>query len=196
MKILKILCFISLLGIAFLLGNIINNDFVGSYVGKQITPMGEIYVNNNATTTVITTQDTYTKVMASTTEGHVVSGEFQQSADGRLQYIGKSTKDFHCGITLSATMGVAAQEMSFALYKNGTLNANNEYTDGTELVAGNVPMTLNNANSTYSNAIHAMTQLSQNDYVELAVKNETGTTNVVVIKENLFCMGTVFVNSN
>lgn len=161
----------------------------------QITPsmagagMGEIYVNANAGTTVITTASTYTKVaVAAWTLGGSVM-DFDMPSAGRLRYIGSQSRIFHCGATISLK-GAAPNDIARAvLYKNGTVNANNEFTGGTQLSAGIVEQKLAGTGDVTSTAIHVFVPLSTNDYLELGVGNFSSTADFTVTFSNVFAVG-------
>ncbi len=152
------------------------------------TPMGEIHMEANATATDIVTQDTYTKAGGTTTLGHNVC--FDMPANNRLRYTCANTRNFHIGVTVVLSNASNGQIANLVVYKNGTVNASNEYTGGTALSNGTIRLTLKTANDLDSSAIHVMSELALNDYIEVAVKNETGATDVTVSEFNLFAMGT------
>lgn len=166
---------------------------VNSTTGTPATPpnpaMGEVYMTANTVATPITTADTYTKVSGvAFTLG--TSQNFDMPVNGRLRYTGTKTAYFHLGCTLSMSGAGANDVFSGVLYKNGTVNTNLEYTAGTELSAGTITRKMGAASDAGSTAIHVMTQLSTNDYIELAIKNETDTDDITIEHVNLFgvCM--------
>ena len=148
--------------------------------------MGEMYINGNSTATVITTTLTWTKFNVACTLN--TSENFDMPATGRLRYTGAQTAHFHLGATISLSGAGSNDVMSAVLYKNGTVNGNDEFTAGTALVAGIVTRKLGASGDVGSTAIHVMVSLAQNDYIELAIQNESGTGNITIEDMNIFGM--------
>jgi hypothetical protein len=149
--------------------------------------MGEMYKINNGTATTISTVSTWTKFNIAGTLG--VGMDFDMPATARLRYTGAVTKVFHCGATISIKGAGANDTFAAILYKNGTVNASQEYTAGTALTQGQTVQKLGAVGDIASTAIHVMPTLAQNDYLELAVSNLSGARNVTVTDTNIFCMG-------
>lgn len=160
--------------------------WVRSGESSVMMPMGEISCIGNSTATVITTGSTWTKFGVTTTLN--VSDEFDSPSAGRLRYTGETTKTFHCGATISVKGAGANDVVKAILYKNGGVNANNEYTSGTALTNGTTHQKLGSAGDVASTAIHIMVELAKNDYVELAVMNDTDADDVTITDMNLFAM--------
>lgn len=161
----------------------------------QLTPsmagagMGEIYVNDNAGATVIQTQSTYTKVaVAAWTLGGSVM-DFDMPSAGRLRYTGGQSRIFHCGATISLKGAAPNDVVRAVLYKNGVVNANNEFTGGTQLSAGIVEQKLAGTGDVTSTAIHVFVPMSTNDYLELGIANFSSTADLTVTFSNVFAVG-------
>lgn len=151
------------------------------------TPMDEVYMNANGTATVISTGNTYTKMSGTTTSGMLQ--DFDMPANNRLRYTGATTKNFHIGCTISISSAGANDVVAAVIYKNGAVNGSNEYTSGTQLNAGIIRLKLLNGADVSSTAIHVMSEMATNDYIELAIKNETDADDLTVSDFNLFAMG-------
>lgn len=153
--------------------------------------MGEIYLDANSTATTITTTQTYTKVAPGAWAAGT-SKNFDMPSDGRLRYIGKSKIHVHLGCTMSMQSASGANKVFRAvLYKNGTVNVNNEYTGGTQLNAGIIENTLATASVSQSTAIHVMTTMVENDYIELGIANWTDAVDATITFANLFLVAMV-----
>src|SRR4030067_3469966 len=151
------------------------------------TPMGEIYFIGNATDTVITTQSTFTKVTIVTTLNTNV--QFDSPSAGRLRYTGSVTRMFHLGCTFDVSSVTNNQVIKGVFYKNGGVNANSEFTSGTQLSAGTIQHKTGTGGDQISTAIHVMVELATNDYIELGILNDTSTADLKVIDMNVFAMG-------
>ncbi len=137
-------------------------------------PVGEMFTDNNTSTTTITTQSTFVKATVDTSDGRLVS--YTNSGSNRLTYTGTMTKFSHIGATFSLNVGTnPARAIDIRIYKNGTA------IPGSSIV---IETTGNSNNS--SSAIHCMTSMSTNDYLELWVSNEGGTEDINVTRLNLF----------
>lgn len=168
---------------------ILNNS--GDTIKSELLPfmpMGEISTSDNAVVTVITTQSSGT-LFDETTILSSLGHEFDQPQNGRLRYIGEFTKNFHCGCTISIAGAGTNDIMRAYLVKNGTVNGNNEFTSGEILIAGQVERKLGGAGDAGSTAIHVFAQLATNDYLELAVANDSASANLTLVNMNMFAVG-------
>lgn len=154
-------------------GNLtLNNDFI------YANPFGEYYAEDNATATTITTVNTWTKVLGTTTA--FADNESFTHSNNRLTYTGTATKIFHMGASVNILSSDGADiKWSIGISKNGT------HLTGSRSV-------LNTASNTsyYSAAIQKFTTLATNDYVEIFVQNNTGTQNLTISDLNLFAIAT------
>ena len=155
---------------------------------KTRTPMsaGEMYLVDNATSTVITTQSTFTKVSVTSTQGLMLT-DFTFN-NNRLTYTGTATKTFHAGLTISHSSAGSNDTAQIILYKNGTVDANQEFTGGTQMTAGKVEHKTQLVGDVVSTAIHTFVSLAQNDYIEIGVSNISDADDFTVKHYNLFLM--------
>lgn len=152
-------------------------------------PMGDIYVHNGNTTTPIITQNAYTKVVVSTTLGTSINS-FSTNGNGRFTYTGSITTTFHLGATISMKGEAGNDLIELVLWKNGTTNANGEFITGTELHQGEADQkTAATPGDVASTAVHVMSTLGPNEYVELAAKNKSGVGDVTITTLNIFGVG-------
>ncbi len=150
---------------------------------------GELHMHNNATSTVITTQSTFTKMSGETALTDTgISYQFAETSEGELCYTGTKTKVFHIGNTVSWSVANANDVFQAVLYKNGTLNGNREYTGGTQLDKGLVEQKSGASGDVVSTAIHVYSSLAQNDCLSLGVSNLSGTGDMTIKHMNLFAM--------
>lgn len=150
-------------------------------------PMGEVSINDNLTATVITTSSTWT-LFNETTSLSGLDFEFDSPQAGRIRYTGTTTKNFHCGVTISISPTNNNDTIKAVIYKNGGVNGSDELTSGTALTSGIVETKLGTSTDVQSTAIHVFVQLVTNDYVELALQNTTGTGNLTIKHANIFCL--------
>jgi hypothetical protein len=141
-------------------------------------PMGEVYMTGNTTATTVSIAGTYYKVSGTTSFS---SGSYNFSNGGvsnRLTYTGAREKMFHIACTLSASSSTSNQVIKAALFKNGVALGN-----------GVIQTKLGSTGDITSTAIHVMTELMQNDYLELFIMNTSGTGPLTITEMNLFAMG-------
>lgn len=149
--------------------------------------MGEISFYGNSTVTTITTTQTWTKISITTANG--VAMDWDSPSAGKLRYTGTATRVMHCGCTISSKPAGANDTFKYVVVKNGSWNGSDEYSSGTILSAGTITLSQRTGGITYSTAIHIMTSMATNDYIELAVWNDTSAQDVTVIDMNLFAVG-------
>lgn len=151
--------------------------------------MGEIGIPvKNAVDTVITTAGVFTRVnLAAFVLGADVM-EFDMPAAGRLRYIGAVPRLFHCGCTLSVLSAGANDLVIAALFKNGAVNANNEFTTA-GLLNGQIEERLRAIGDESSTAIHVFTPMVTNDYIELGIQNATDGDDLRITFSNIFAVG-------
>ena len=100
---------------------------------------------------------------------------FTVTTAGRLTYTGTRTRYFHLGCTLSFSDSKNA-DVTFSLHKNGThLNGSSVH--------------ISAAGGATSTAIHKITSMATNDYLELYVESDTAANDVTVEFVNLFSIG-------
>lgn len=150
----------------------------GDVVKLERFPMGEVSMNGNSSATTISAMSTYYKVAGTSS---LSAGSYQFSTDGqsnRLKYTGTSMKMFHIACTLSVQSSSTNQTIKAVVYKNGV-----------PLTTGIVQTKLGSSGDITSTAIHVMTDLSQNDILELYITNISSTASLTVTEMNLFAMG-------
>ena len=126
-----------------------------------IAVAGTYYVANSGGTTTLTSGD-----------------GFDTSASGRLRYIGTKTIMAHCGATVSFTYNSTSQVIRVRAALNGTT-----------IAASEVALKYGTSGDEVSTALHFMTELATNDYLELFVTDDLGTSKVVTIdKANIFAI--------
>jgi len=163
----------------------LRGDGAWAYLPQSV--MGEVSFTTNATVTTLTTTQTWTRVAIASSLN--VDMEFDSPSNSRLRYIGGETKMMHCGCTISFKPAGASDTFKFCLYKNGGVNGSDEYINGTALTQGTVTLLARNAAEHRSTAIHVMTMLRKNEYLELAVWNDTDADDLVVTDMNIFAVG-------
>ncbi len=151
--------------------------------GRLMIPMGEIsYFNLTGTTVTISGasdgSSNMVKVGPTTTLNNDMDFDNGGSNNGRLRYIGTTTRTFHVACTISYSAASANQNGVFGIAKNGTV-----------VTAGKILPFLGLATDTRSAALHLMVTLSTNDYLELYVGNTTASNNIIIKTLNLFAMG-------
>lgn len=165
----------------------ITTEVLGAFTFPQ--PVGEAYVNGNASTTTISTTQTWTRLSAgtgpTTSAGRLKS--YTHTSPGLLTYTGTPTKYSHIGVTIVISPGTSADiNWHIGIYKNGGVNPSGEFTSGSLVSGSKVALhTITNGHM-YSTAIHCMTQMSTNDTLEVAIWNDDGTQNLTVVDLNLF----------
>jgi hypothetical protein len=149
----------------------------GDMIKLSRFPMGEIYMNGNATNTSCVT-NTWIKAAGSTSISSGAWDFWNGGISNRLVYTGASRKMFHIACTISLTnTGGNSTNMKAALYKNGTILSN-----------GIVMTRLNGGTDYTSTAIHVMTDMAAGDYLELWI-NSSNTQSILIDYMNMFAMG-------
>lgn len=144
-------------------------------------PVGELYADTNVTATVISVTQTWTKaVFGSTTAGRLVS--FTHTTPNRLVCTSTMARVYHIGATI--TLSPASNldiNWHLGIFKNGTL-VPGSVTGVHSITSGHE----------YSTAIHCMAQMTNTDYIEIYVLNNTSPSIVdcTVSCANLFAIGT------
>lgn len=152
-------------------------DSSGNSYGSLLSEMGEISQQGNASATVITNTSDFFLVNFSGTTLETAHG-FDSPVSGRLRYTGTSTRHFHVACTLSAVPANANRTLYFRVAINGTT-----------MPASEVRQRHSTSTDEQSTAIHVIAHMSQNDYLELYVRNVTGADNATVSCANVFALG-------
>lgn len=130
-------------------------------------PDGLLYMQGNATNTVITTAGVYVIIAGTRTVGP--TSQFTGTTAGRLTYNG--VKDVRVPITVSVSVEPVSgtnKNISIRLAKNGTT------------IAGSQRTVRADSGSPISMTMPWQEDMSTNDYVEAFITNDTDTVNVLV----------------
>lgn len=119
-----------------------------------------MYMQNNATATVIAAVSTPVKIAGTTIAG--ANNQRFTHAANRLTYDGARTRDFKVSVTGTIANAGANDQYGIYLYKNGL-----EITESEQYV------TANTAGRVESFGIQAIVQLATTDYVEIWLENAT-----------------------
>lgn len=128
--------------------------------------IGQYTMTGNATVTTISALSTPVKV-AGTTTASAVNQKFTHTSN-RLTYTGAITRDFYVSATVTLSSGNNNQ-VGVYVTKNGlTLDESETY------------LTTNTGGRVENGMVQTLVELSENDYIEIFVENNTSTTNVTV----------------
>lgn len=142
-----------------------NKSLFNNCVGIQNTASrGFMFMVNNTTNTTIGVPnvDEWVKASGTTTEGSLNS-QFTHS-NNRLTYTGSLSQSFHIVVCANVRTSSTNQVISIGIAVNGTIITDSEMTIRTS-----------NANQEYPGATQYSINLTNNDYVELFVKNTSST---------------------
>lgn len=103
---------------------------------------------------------------------------FDEPVDGRLRYLGTSTKTFHGAVSLCASCPNTNQALSFFVKKNGITASKSIYY-----------FTTPSGGNNFTVAAHAVFSLATNDYVEIWAENTTANNQITIKNLNLVIMG-------
>jgi hypothetical protein len=150
---------------------------------RLMLPMGEIsYFDMTGTAVVIATQSDGSTNMVKAAPATTFSNdkEFDNGGadDGRLRYIGATTRTFHVACTISIAPASANDTFVFGVAKTGIV-----------LAESKVLIQATTASGIRSTAMHVMVSLATNDYLELYVGNTTDADDCTVHSLNIFAMG-------
>jgi hypothetical protein len=150
---------------------------------RLMLPMGEIsYFSMTGTTVVITAESdgSTNMVKAAPVTSLDNDKEFDNGGanNGRLRYTGTTTRTFHVACTISIAPASANDTFVFGIAKTGAV-----------LASSKVLVQATTASGIRSTAMHVMTSLATNDYLELFVGNTNDTDDCTVHSLNIFAMG-------
>jgi hypothetical protein len=140
--------------------------FVNSKGIENTAEIGNLYMLNNATATVISGSGVPTKVLGTTT-ANAINQKFSHS-DNRLTYTGGLIRDFQVSVTTSLTSG-NNNVIGVYVAKNGAIIAESEMY-GTTSSSGRAE----------SISCQTILEMQENDYIEIWVENNTATQNITV----------------
>ena len=137
----------------------ISNDLASIY--------GVVYMQGNATATVIASTSTPVKVAGTWTSE--ITSSFTATTGGRLTYTGTETQvvRIDCALTLSPVSG-SNQHISVYIAKNGSV------------VTGSRQEAHISSGANMNMSICWQSSLTTNDYIEVFVQNSTATNNITV----------------
>ena len=150
----------------------------GDVIALSRFPMGELSMAGNTTVTNITSANSWKKIAGTTS---LSSHSYQFSTGGnnnRLVYTGTAVKMFHIACTISVKSTSSGSNLKAVLYKNGEA-----------LTTGIVQAKMGSSSDIVSTAIHVMTDLSTDDYLELWITNTVSSSDFTITEMNLFAMG-------
>lgn len=151
---------------------------------RLILPMGEIsYFNGTGTVVSIAAQsDGSTNMVAAAPASSLTSGGYEfdngGSDNGRLRYTGATTRMFHIACSCSFGGG-NADKFVLGIAKSGTV-----------IAPSKILRVMGAAGDIGSTALHVMTEMTTNQYLELYFGNMTDTDDPTVYAMNLFAFGT------
>lgn len=148
-------------------------------VKLQRSPMGEVWMQGNATSTTIAVSGVYVKAMGVTTLDSDSYLFGTSNANNKLVYIGTATKHYHIAMTATYSAG-NNDTIGIAIAKNGTI---------TGMQKSIIKDKVQTGGDLESSAIHVATPLNTNDFLEVFVSNLSDTDSVTVSTMNLFAMG-------
>ena len=135
--------------------------------------------SGNATATVISVATTYYVVAGTLVESYT-SSDMTTDAAGKITYTGTVDKHFHIVSNFDMTSASSNQIISFQWFKNGST-----------AISPPVKRKIGTGSDIGAASLHADAMLSQNDYLELKVTNDTSATNVTVQNLYLFAWGSI-----
>lgn len=141
----------------------------GTIYGRRVS--GSLSMQGNATTTTVSTANTFVKVAGTTTSSNLNQTSMPQS--NRITYTGTTSivALIICSFTATYNTGTT-DEIIFAIYKNGAQIPESRISFDLNNVLGSIP--------TMPFSINIPTTLNTNDYVELWV-TMTGATRIVTV---------------
>ena len=138
---------------------------------ENTAEISQYYMNGNATATTIASIGVAVKVAGTTTSSSVTQ-KFTNT-DNRATYIGSLTRFFKVTASLSLESGNNNQ-IGVYIAKNGTL-INESEVYGTTSGSGRAENIV----------VQTLVQLSENDYIEIFVENDSSTSNITVTDLNV-----------
>ena len=129
------------------------------------------YMHSNATTTVISSTNTPVKVLGTTTSSSITQ-KFTNT-NNRATYVGSITRIFKVTACASCTSG-NNNIVGFYIAKNGVISSDSE-----------IYTTTSGTGKSENISIQTLISLSENDYIEMWVENNSSITNVLVSDLNV-----------
>ena len=150
---------------------------------RLLLPMGEVnYFSTTGTAVVIAAQSdgstNMVVVAPATTLANDMEFDNGGADNGRLRYIGATTKSFHVACTISFAPATANDTFVIGIAKSGTV-----------LATSKVLTKVTTGGDIKSTAMHVMVSLATNDYLEVYFGNTTDADDFTVYSLTLFAMG-------
>lgn len=147
------------------------------FIDSTIMPFGSLSMTTPAATT-IAVAGTYYKALGTTTISSTVEDVADGSVNNRLVYTGTPDRHFNIEASVAMTTQSNSQIVGMKIAKNGTpiddTIVRRKVGTGSDLGAAGV---------------QGDVQMSTDDYLELFITNESGTTTVTIETLNLFIAG-------
>lgn len=160
------------------IGDISPQD-VRDFLYSMKRPHGSIYITSSAETSIALVS-TPVKVAGTTALSDNTSHYlFDMPASNRLRYTGSPDCHAHIAISLSMTAAANNKVAELSVYKNGT----------TRLEHSVIERKITTGSDVGATALHADCNMSQNDYIELWIANNTDSANMTISKMYMFALG-------
>ena len=134
---------------------------------------GFLHMLDNTTATAITGTASYFKA-AGTTTASSANSKFTSPSSNRLTYTGAFTQSFFVTVNCNVRTSVSTQTINIVIAKNGTNISESEMT--ILCAAGSTPS---------FGGTQCVVELTDNDYIELFVRNTSSVNNVIVSDLNM-----------
>ena len=156
-------------GNIFAAGNASNTTFLrgdgtwGTPAGTGDAAYGEMFSTGSIVPTTFLAVNTYVKIANDTSAGELLNFEH---TTGKLKYTGSTTKVFHIHVSLNSHVG-ALVTASYLVEKSGV-----------PLDKSHTAVVMTAATDRQSVSLNCLTSLATNQYIEVFVANNTGTTSI------------------
>ena len=128
---------------------------------------GYMRFTGNSTETTINTINVWEKIDIATTANSLAG--FSHTSPNRLTYTRGLTRQININASIDAEVGTVNQLVEVAIFKNGTIVADTAR-----------EIELNTSGVSKSITILSFVELAQNDFIELYIRNRSGTANITV----------------
>jgi len=130
--------------------------------------IAQYYMQGNATSTTIASSGTFVKIAGTTTTGSYVEKFDVTTTDNKAIYTGSLTGFYKVHVISACTSG-NNKELEVAIYKNGAI-----------LTPSRSKGTTSGTGKAENLACQDIVELETDDYIEIYITNNTGTTNITV----------------
>lgn len=131
-----------------------------------------LYMNNNATSTSLTTQGTFYKIAGTTTP---INEKRFTASDNRLTYTGRDIITGKILVIVGAKAPSNNSDFSIAIAKNGTV-----------IPIPNGSMAATNSNQSFQITLETEVDLTTNDYIEVFIRKNNTNTSTITVEELQF----------